>query len=198
MKAEAPSCKSRSINVVRNNIFLFKNAEKGTHNFAHDSLDELNESQLLRMRTLGDRVVDVLGELGDDFRVGVRFKDVATTLQESLELGVVGDDTVVDLWESSGKRDQRCSNGVRMSRSKTHDDEFVGNVTAVRVRVAFRRDTVGSPASVGNARVLGKQLLLLGLVHDVVDLFPERLDTADLFENPDVFGVLSFNSETWN
>lgn len=56
---------------------------------------------------------------------------------------------------------------------------------------------MGSPTGVGNARVLGKQLLLLGLVQHVVDLFPEGFDTADLLENPDIFRGFTFDGQTW-
>ena len=73
---------------------------ENTHNFAHNGLDQLDKGELLLVGTLGDAVVDVLGELGDDLGVRVRLEDVATTLKEGLELGVVGDDAVVDLFVS--------------------------------------------------------------------------------------------------
>jgi hypothetical protein len=62
----------------------------GTFKLLDDGLDEVGEANL------GVLVVDVLGELGNALGVGLRLELEALAGQESLELLVVGDDTVVD------------------------------------------------------------------------------------------------------
>jgi hypothetical protein len=61
------------------------------------------------------RVVNILGQFRNGFRVRVRLKDESIFLENGTEFLVIGDDTVVN------------------------DGEFIGRVGTMRMRVAFRR-----------------------------------------------------------
>jgi hypothetical protein len=79
-----------------------------TYQLLDDSLDERSEGQV----SIGlFSVIDILCELGNTLSVSLALKDIAILLQDSLELLVVGNDTVVN------------------------DGELAGSVRSVRMRV---------------------------------------------------------------
>jgi hypothetical protein len=81
-----------------------------TLELADDSLGQLGETEV---RVL---VVEVLGELRDALGIRLGLEAEALALEQSLELLVVGDDTVVDDGELPvrvGPGDKRISNSAR-------------------------------------------------------------------------------------
>lgn len=86
----------------------------------------------------GVLVVDVLGELGNTFRIGLGLESQALGLEEGLELLVVGDDTVVD--------DGELPVGVRSA-----DDDTSVNDTKMQ---RFRRSNCKQAARQWNIHLL--------------------------------------------
>jgi hypothetical protein len=79
-----------------------------TYQLLDDGLDKRSEGQV----SIGlFSVIDILCELGNTLSVSLALKDIAILLQDSLELLVVGNDTVVN------------------------DGELAGSVRSVRMRV---------------------------------------------------------------
>jgi len=80
-----------------------------TYQLLDDGLDKRSEGQV----SIGlFSVIDILCELGNTLSVSLALKDIAILLQDSLELLVVGDDTVVNDGELAGR--------VRSVRMRVH------------------------------------------------------------------------------
>jgi hypothetical protein len=103
-------------------MYRFADQSKGALELLDDRLDELRKVQMLAVLL----VPQILGQHGDDFRVGVALKLVASLLQEQADLLVVGDDAIVN------------------------DGKLGREVRAVRMAVDSGRLAVRRPSRVGH------------------------------------------------
>lgn len=138
----------------------------GTLELNNNELGELAEVKVLVLVL----VVDEFGKLGDALGIGVRLKLDALGAQKSLELSVVGNDTVVN------------------------DSELVVGVRSLGMAVLSLGLTVGSPSGVSNTGVDVERLLGVGV--GGLDKLSKLGDLANLTVDVDGAIGVSVNGKT--
>lgn len=142
-----------------------ENKGKRTFELLQNCLDEVREGGLLLVL-----IENVFCEDGDGFSISLSLELVPSLLEDEAQLGVVGNDAVVD------------------------DDKLGVGIGGDGVAISLRRGSVGGPASVGDGNLLHEGLVDIDGGRG--DLLAETGYFANLLEKVDLTGLVAIDDET--
>jgi hypothetical protein len=144
----------------------FENERKGALELPENGLDEFGESEAPGT-TL--RIEDILGKHSDSLGIGIGLELVSTLLQDLPQLGIVGDNTIVD------------------------DNEFRVRIRTNGVAITFGRGTVSGPSCMRNGDLSNASFLEIELGSS--DLLAKTSNLADFFEILDRSRLIAIDDE---